>query len=178
VLSNISYTSLPDPVRDGLQEFLARGGSILFTGGDRSYGSGGYVGTQLADLLPLRPSRDDWLPRPFGPTLILQPGHPILKGIEIPTMAFFNEVELNVGGVEIARYVRTQRLPHPLIAERSSDAGTILAVALDLTLTGEWKDRGRFARNCVAYLLQQSRIVPPQKRSNLHRGALSTCCAT
>ena len=178
VLSNISYTSLPDPVRDGLQEFLARGGSVLFTGGDRSYGSGGYVGTQLADLLPLRPSRDDWLPHPFGPTLILQPGHPILKGIEIPTMAFFNELDLNVGGVEIARYVRTQRLPHPLIAERSSDAGTILAVALDLTLTGEWKDRGRFAQNCVAYLLQQSRIVPPQKRSNLHRGALSTCCAT
>jgi len=178
VLSNISYTSLPDPVRDGLQEFLARGGSVLFTGGDRSYGSGGYVGTQLADLLPLRPSRDDWLPHPFGPTLILQPGHPILMEIEIPTMAFFNELDLNVGGVEIARYVRTQRLPHPLIAERSSDAGTILAVALDLTLTGEWKDRGRFARNCVAYLLQQSRIVPPQKRSNLHRGALSTCCAT
>jgi uncharacterized membrane protein len=178
VLSNISYTSLPDPVRDGLQEFLARGGSVLFTGGDRSYGRGGYVGTQLADLLPLRPSRDDWLPHPFGPTLILRPGHPILKGIEIPTMAFFNELDLNVGGVEIARYVRTQRLPHPLIAERSSDAGTILAVALDLTLTGEWKDRDRFAQNCVAYLLQQSRIAPPQKRSNLHRGALSTCCAT
>jgi uncharacterized membrane protein len=178
VLSNISYTSLPDPVRDGLQEFLARGGSVLFTGGDRSYGSGGYVGTQLADLLPLRPSRDDWLPHPFGPTLILQPGHPILKGIEIPTMAFFNELDLNVGGVEIARYVRTQRLPHPLIAERRSDAGTILAVALDLTLTGEWKDRNRFAQNCAEYLLQQSRILPPQTRSNLHRGAPSTCCAT
>jgi hypothetical protein len=93
-------------------------------------------------------------------------------------MAFFNEVELNVGGVEIARYSRAQRLPHPLIAERSANAGTILAVALDLTLTGEWKDRDHFAQNCVAYLLQQSRIVPPQERSNLHRGAVSTCCAT
>lgn len=178
VLSNVSYASLSEGVRDGLLGYLEQGGAMLITGGKQSYGSGGYAGTELADLLPLLPSRDDWLPHPFGPTLILQPGHPILKGIEIPTMAFFNEVELNVGGVEIARYVRAQRLPHPLIAERSSNAGTVLAVALDLTLTGEWKDRGRFAQNCVAYLLQQSRIVPPQKRSNFHRGALSTCCAT
>jgi hypothetical protein len=178
VLSNVGYASLPEGVRDGLRGYLEQGGAMLITGGKQSYGSGGYAGTELADLLPLLPSRDDWLPHPFGPTLILQPGHPILKGIEIPVMAFFNEVELNVGGVEIARYVRTRRLPHPLIAERSSNAGTILAVALDLTLTGEWKDRGRFAQNCVAYLLQQSRIVPPQKPRNLRRGALSVCCAT
>ena len=178
VLSNVSYASLPEGVRDGLRGYLEQGGAMLITGGKQSYGSGGYADTELADLLPLRPSRDDWLPHPFGPTLILQPGHPILKGIEIPTMAFFNELDLNVGGVEIARYVRTQRLPHPLIAERRSDAGTILAVALDLTLTGEWKDRNRFAQNCAEYLLQQSRILPPQTRSNLHRGAPSTCCAT
>ncbi|HZY31519.1 MAG TPA: hypothetical protein VFF86_07735, partial [Candidatus Methylomirabilis sp.] len=133
----------------------------------------------------------------FGPTLILQPGHPILKGIEIPTMAFFNELDLNGGAVEIAQYRKASkagivgggdpgggqiqgggRRPMPLIAERSTGAGTILAVALDLTLTGEWKDRHRFAQNCVEYLLQRSRIVPPQKRSDLHRGAMFTCCAT
>ena len=197
VLSNVSYASLPEGVRDGLRGYLEQGGAMLITGGKQSYGSGGYAGTELADLLPLRPSRDDWLPHPFGPTLILQPGHPILKGIEIPTMAFFNELDLNGGAVEIAQYRKASkagivggrdpgggqiqgggRRPMPLIAERRSDAGTILAVALDLTLTGEWKDRGRFAQNCVKYLLQQSRIVPPQKRSNLHRGAPSTCCGT
>jgi hypothetical protein len=170
---------------------------MLITGGKQSYGSGGYADTELADLLPLRPSRDDWLPHPFGPTLILQPGHPILKGIEIPTMAFFNELDLNGGAVEIAQYRKASkagivgggdpgggqiqgggRRPMPLIAERRSDAGTILAVALDLALTGEWKDRNRFAQNCAEYLLQQSRIVPPQKRSSLHRGAPFTCCAT
>lgn len=46
----------------------------------------------------------------------------------------------------------------PLIAERSADSGTILAIALDLTLTGDWNDRDRFAQNCVEYLLQRSRI--------------------
>jgi len=197
VLSNVSYTSLPEGVRDGLRGYLEQGGAMLITGGMQSFGSGGYAGTELADLLPLLPSRDDWLPHPFGPTLILQPGHPILKGIEIPTMAFFNELDLNGGAVEIAQYRKASkagivgggdpgggqiqgggRRPMPLIAERRSDAGTILAVALDLALTGEWKDRGRFAQNCVEYLLQQSRIVPPQKRSDLHRGAIVPCCVT
>lgn len=180
VLSNVSYANLPEPVREGLRGYLEGGGSMLITGGMRSYGSGGYANTELADLLPLRPSRDDWLPHPFGPTLILQPKHPILQQVEIPTMAFFNELDLNSGAVEIAQYRKASKAgiaggrdpggrqiqggghrPMPLIAERGSGGGTILAVALDMTLTGEWKDRDRFARNCVDYLLQRSRIVSP-----------------
>ena len=186
VLSNISYPSLPEALRDGLQKYLGHGGSVLVTGGRQSYGSGGYAGTELADLLSLRPSRDDWLPHPFGPTLILQPGHPILRGIEIPTMAFFNELDVNGGAVEIAQYRKGSkaafaggrdpgggeiqgggRRPMPLIAERRSGGGTVLAIALDMTLTGDWKDRDRFAQNCIEYLLQQSRIEPPQKRGEL-----------
>ncbi|MBI3781024.1 MAG: hypothetical protein HY278_08225, partial [candidate division NC10 bacterium] len=145
VLSNISYASLPEAVRDGLQGYLSHGGSVLVTGGQQSYGSGGYAGTELADLLPLRPSRDDFGYHPYGPTLLLQPGHPIFKGVEIPTMGFFNELELNGGAVEIAQYrkafartiivdpgnpARTviegggARLPMPLIAERSVGAGS------------------------------------------------------
>lgn len=182
VLSNINYGSLPEAVRDGLPDYLARGGSVLITGGKQSYGSGGYAGTVLADLLPLRPSRDDWAPHPFGPTLILQPDHPILRGVVILTMAFFNELDLGSGAVEIAQYRKGSkaafagggdpgggeiqgggRRPMPLIAERSVGSGTILAIALDMTLTGDWKDRDRFAQNCVEYLLQRSRIQPFQR---------------
>ena len=177
ILSNLSYASLPDAVRDGLQGYLSQGGSVLVTGGQQSYGSGGYAGTELADLLPLRPSRDDWLPHPFGPTLILQPGHPILKDVEILAMASFNELDLGSGAIEIARYVRTQRLPHPLIAERRVGSGTMLAIALDMTLTGDWRDRDRFAQNCVEYLLQRSRIEPHEKQSHLYHKA-KACCAT
>ncbi len=174
VLSNVSYAMLPEVVRDGLRDYLARGGSVLVTGGDRSYGSGGYAGTELADLLPLRPSRPDWLPHPFGAVLIVQPDHPILRGIAIPTMASFNELELNSGSVEIAQYVRAQRLPWPLIAERMSSAGTVLAIALDMALpldSGIWKDRSRFAQNCVEYLLQRSRIAPAQGRAGSAQGS-------
>ena len=179
VLSNVSYDSLPDLVRDGLADYLGRGGSLLVSGGKQSYGSGGYAGTALADLLPLKPSRDDWLPHPFGPTLILQPGHPILREAVIPTMAFFNELDLGSGAVEIAQYRKGSkaafagggtpgggevqgggRRPMPLIAERSVGSGTILAIAMDMTLTGDWNDRDRFAQNCVEYLLQRSRIEP------------------
>jgi hypothetical protein len=197
ILSNISYASLPEGVRDGLPGYLEQGGSLLITGGKQSFGSGGYAGTQLADLLPLRPTRDDWLPHPFGPTFILQPNHPILRGVVVPTMAFFNELDLSGGAVEIAQYRKASkagivgggdpgggqiqgggRRPMPLIAERRPGAGTVLAVALDLTLTGEWKDRDHFARNCVDYLLQQSRILPIQKRGDLYRGEPRPCCAT
>lgn len=196
ILSNISYASLPESVREGLRAYLAHGGSVLITGGKQSYGSGGYAATELADLLPLRPSRDDWLPHPFGPTLILQPGHSILKGVEIPTMAFFNELDLNGDALEIAEYRKASkagivggrdpgggeiqgggRRPMPLIAERSVGAGTVLAVALDMMLTGDWRDRDRFAQNCVEYLLQRSRIDPPKKRSDLYHGVI-VCCAT
>lgn len=184
VLSNVGYDSLPEAVRDGLPDYLARGGSLLVSGGKQSYGSGGYAGTALANLLPLKPSRDDWLPHPFGPTLILQPDHPILRGVVILTMAFFNELDLGAGAVEIAQYRKGSkaafagggnpgggevqgggRRPMPLIAERSVGSGTILAIALDMTLTGDWKDRDRFAQNCVEYLLQRSRVRPLETQS-------------
>lgn len=185
ILSNVSYHSLPEAVRDGLADYLERGGSLLITGGNQSYGSGGYADTALADLLPLKPSRDDWLPHPFGPTLIFQPGHPILKDVVIPTMAFFNELDLNSGAQEIAQYRKASkaafaggrdpggreiqgggRRPMPLIAERSVGQGTVLAIAMDMTLTGDWQDRDLFAQHCIEYLLQRSRIdslEPPKE---------------
>jgi len=165
VLSNVSYGALPEALRDGLRDYLARGGSMLVTGGNRSYGSGGYAGTDLAALLPFRPAREDFGYHPYGPTYIVQPGHPILKEVTIPTMAFFNELELNIGTVEIAQYIRARRLPWPLIAERISSAGTVLALALDMNLTGDWKDRDRFAQNCVEYLLRRSQIPTPRSRA-------------
>ena len=180
VLSNVSYDSLPEAVRDGLADYLARGGSLLVSGGKQSYGSGGYAGTALADLLPLKPSRDDFVYNPYGPTLLLQPMHPILRGVALPPMGYFNELELNSGAVEIAQYRKGSkaaftggrdpggrevggggRRPMPLIAERSLGQGTILAIAVDMALPMDkdvWKDRERFAQNCVEYLLQRSRI--------------------
>lgn len=184
ILSNASYGSLPEAVRDGLADYLARGGAVLVTGGKQSYGSGGYAGTALADLLPLKPRRDDFGYNPYGPTLLLQPRHPILQGVALPPMGYFNDLELNSGAVEIAQYRKGSkaafagggdpggreiagggRRTMPLIAEKSVGQGTILAIALDMALPLDkdvWKDRDRFARNCIEYLLQRSGIQPPE----------------
>ncbi len=177
ILSNIRYDAIPEAMRNELADYLAGGGTLLVSGGKQAYGSGGYAGTPFATLLPLMPTRDDWLTHPFGPTLIFRPDHPILKDVIIPTMAFFNELDLNSGAQEIAQYRKASkaafvgggdpggrviegggRRPMPLIAEQSVGSGTVLAIALDMTLTGDWKDRDRFAQNCVAYLLQRSTI--------------------
>ena len=104
-------------------------------------------------------------------------------------MAFFNELDVNGGAVEIAQYRKGSkaafaggrdpgggeiqgggRRPMPLIAERRSGGGTVLAIALDMTLTGDWKDRDRFAQNCIEYLLQQSRIGESKKHGSLDQG--------
>jgi len=106
--------------------------------------------------------------------------HPILQGVALPPMGYFNELELNSGAVEIAQYRKGSkaaftggrdpgggevggggRRPMPLIAEKSVGQGTILAIAIDMALPMDkdvWKDRERFAQNCVEYLLQRSKI--------------------
>lgn len=182
ILSNVSYAGLPDAVRDGLADYLALGGSVLVTGGKQSYGSGGYAGTTFGDLLPLKPRGDDFGYNPYGPTLLLQPNHPILRGITLPPMGYFNDLELNSGSIEIAQYRKASKAAFagggnpggreiaggghrvmPLVAERSVGQGAILAIAMDMALPLDqesWKDRERFAQNCVEYLMQRSRIQP------------------
>lgn len=214
ILSDTPYQSLPSEVQKGLVEFVQKGGSLLVTGGPNAYGSGGYAGTDIGDVLPLKPSRTDWLPHPFGPTFIIQPGHPILSGVTIITMAHFNELDLNSGAVEIAQYRAASkagvqaggmtgagtpiggpgtpavpggvgigvvpsptgageaggiqgggRRPMPLVAEGRSGSGTVIAIALDLTQTGSWKDRDLFVVNTIKYLMERSKLGPPKPKS-------------
>lgn len=105
ILSDIPYRDLPLEVQGGLVDFIQQGGTLFVTGGSRAYGSGGYGGTDLGAILPLKPIRTDWVPHPFRPTLILQPPHPILQGVIVLTMAHFNELGLNSSGANlIAEY--------------------------------------------------------------------------
>lgn len=183
MLSNARYDSLPEPVRHGIAGYLAIGGSVLVTGGKQSYGSGGYAGTALGDLLPLKPRGDDFGYHPYGPTLPIQPNHPVLQGVMLPPMGYFNDLQLSSDAVEIAQYRKASKAAFagggnpggreiaggghrimPLVAERLVGQGTILAIAMDMALPldkDSWKDRERFARNCVDYLLQRSHIRSP-----------------
>jgi hypothetical protein len=50
------------------------------------------------------------------------------------------------------------RAAMPLIAERRYGEGVVLAIALDMNATGEWRDRDNLALNAVRYLLDQSKL--------------------
>ena len=49
----------------------------------------------------------------------------------------------------------------PLVAERRQGKGLVLAVALDMNATGEWRDRDTFAVNLIRYGLDQSTLPAP-----------------
>lgn len=161
ILSNIPYSSLPPNVQKGLVEFLEKGGSLLITGGSQSFGSGGYMGTDLAPLLPLTPLPGDWKIHPFGAAVPLQPDHPALSGVTLPVVANFNDTNPSPGASVITQYPR-RGLP-PLMAEKGSGAGTVFAVAFDLAELsgGGWPDENKFVLNLLTYLLGRSRLGPP-----------------
>jgi Ca-activated chloride channel homolog len=54
VLADVPRAALPDTALAGLESFVRDGGGLLVAGGTQSFGPGGYLGTRMASLLPLR----------------------------------------------------------------------------------------------------------------------------
>ena len=62
VLADVPRAALPDAAIAALETFVRGGGGLLVAGGTQSFGPGGYLGTRLATILPLRldvPARDE-----------------------------------------------------------------------------------------------------------------------
>lgn len=178
VLSNVPLGAVPSDIRDGLPDFLSKGGSLLMTGGSGGFGSGGYQA--IAPLLPfgLR-GGTDWRANPFKPILLLQPGHPIFSGVGFPTIGAFNDMNPRPGAEELAQYPGGGLAPSgvaggggakfvsPLVAELGVGSGVVLGVAFDLgaEIRGGWGGGPQFVRNLVWYLVDRSLLTPrpPQK---------------
>jgi len=173
ILSNIPYGALPPAVREGLPEFVRRGGSLLITGGPNAYGSGGYQ--SVASLIPFEiRAESDWIAVPFKAVILLQPDHPILAGVTFQTVGILNDLNpKKSGAVEIARYaggatfdpsgrVIGSRFPSPLIAEQRGDQGTVLGIALDVgrEVRAGWTNGPRFLQNVLTYLVGRSPLKP------------------
>lgn len=94
ILADIPFGQLPPVLQSSLGRWVELGGSLLVTGGNNSFGLGGYADTPLGALLPLIPRSPDRLGHGFSPTLVLQPSHPIFSGVTTTTMANFNETTL------------------------------------------------------------------------------------
>ena len=54
ILNNVTAASIPSPFSEAISPFVRNGGGLITIGGDRSYGLGGYIGSSLETILPVR----------------------------------------------------------------------------------------------------------------------------
>ena len=176
VLSNIPYDAVPAAVREGLPEFVSKGGSLLITGGPNSFGSGGYQA--IATLVPFQfLGTNDWHAFPFQPVFPLQKNHPIFQGVTFRLMGTFNDLNPKPGAVLLAEYaggrVATGAafFQSPLIAEQQVGQGTVVGVTLDLGReVNGWEDGNRFVQNLLVYLVDRSPLTPKPEEDNEKEG--------
>jgi uncharacterized membrane protein len=142
---------------------VRKGGSLLVIGGSRSYGSGGYEGTDLGSILPFRILyQKDWQSSRRGQIEVLPPGHPVFSGIDpmrIPLVDFFNNMANSEGANLIAQFSKFNR--QPLIAERQVGNGTVFGIAFSMSqVSSQWPEGNQFFLNLVKYLLERSTVRP------------------
>ena len=176
VLANMAFPAMPGPVQEGLVQYVADGGALLITGGSQGFGSGGYQ--TVASIIPFQiRSNNDWRFTPYRPPVPIQPGHPILAGVNFITVGSLNDMNPRSDATEILQAAGGGSAaggavgggglrgggsyPYPLIAELHVGAGTVIGMALDLNEFAGMADRDLFVRNTMAYLLSVSRIGPP-----------------
>ena len=162
LLANVAYSSLPEAVQQGLVENVTAGGALLLTGGPQGFGSGGYQA--VAPILPFQiRSGSDWRQTPFRSPVPLQPGHPILAGVEFITVGAVNDMNPRPGATEILQAAGGGAAgggmyPYPLVCEIRVGAGLVLGIAFDLNEFSGMRDRDRFLQNTMTYLLSVSRL--------------------
>lgn len=53
ILNNISYRQLPQMLPEKIKNFVSAGGGLISIGGNRSFGLGGYINTEIEEISPL-----------------------------------------------------------------------------------------------------------------------------
>jgi hypothetical protein len=171
VLANIPFSSLPQPIQDGLVQYVQGGGALLITGGAQSFGSGGYKA--VTSLIPFQIRSDnDWRFISFRPPVPLQPGHPILAGVSFITVGTVNDMNPRPDATEILQSAGGGRAAvgtggsgggsylYPLIAEVRVGSGRVIGIAFDLNDFAGMRDRDLFVQNTLTYLFAASRGGP------------------
>ena len=170
VLANAPFSSLPQPIQDGLVDYVDGGGAVLITGGAHSFGSGGYKA--VAPIVPFEIRSDnDWRFIAFRPPIPLQPGHPIISGVTFITIGTVNDMNPRPGALEILQSAGGGSAGlragggvtgggsylYPLIAEVAAGSGRVVGIAFDLNDLAGMRDRDLFVQNTLTYLLATSR---------------------
>jgi hypothetical protein len=170
VLANTPFSSLPQPIQDGLVDYVGGGGAVLITGGAQSFGSGGYKA--VAPIIPFQIRSDsDWRFISFRPPVPLQPGHPIISGVTFITIGTVNDMNPRPDALEILQSAGGGGVGlraggtgtgggsylYPLIAEVGVGSGRVIGIAFDLNDLAGMRDRDLFVQNTLTYLLAASR---------------------
>ena len=171
VLANTPFSSLPQPIQDGLVDYVGGGGAVLITGGAQSFGSGGYKA--VASIIPFEIRSDsDWRFIAFRAPVPLQPGHPIISGVTFTTIGTVNDMNPRPGATEILQspgggsaglragggVTGGGSYLYPLIAEVGVGSGRVIGIAFDLNDLAGMRDRDLFVQNTLTYLLAASRV--------------------
>ncbi|HLG18276.1 MAG TPA: glutamine amidotransferase [Bdellovibrionota bacterium] len=127
-----------------LRNYVEKGGAFVMIGGDLSFGQGGYRGTPIDEILPVR-IRDDTMEisvTPFQPILTPQANHHPLSAGKIhpsdlkalPSLIGFHRVgELQENGVALFGHPseKTAGKPAPILAVREVAQGRAAALLVD-----------------------------------------------
>ncbi|MBI4678067.1 MAG: hypothetical protein HY748_10840 [Elusimicrobia bacterium] len=179
ILENFSYRrfNLPAAYLNGLKGFVAAGGALLVIGGEQAFGTGGYKGTPLEELLPvtLASSSEDYVRAKFSPRPA-SVSHPLLGIYEsqaaslaawqgLPPLfgyAKFGSVKEGVSVLLEHPNEKTQTGQGlPVMALKSYGRGKVLVISTDSTwrwrlgAASDWKLSsfyGRFWTRVVQYL--------------------------
>jgi uncharacterized membrane protein len=172
-----------------LANYVQEGGALFMLGGDLSFGSGGYAGTALESVLPVRlfsgPDLrvQEFRPVPAGPAA----AHPVLDlgepGIfeRLPPLGSFNQAQGVVPGAVVLLehpFERTEGGRAPLLAIREVGRGRVAALMTD----GAWRwnfvhagEGGRprayqrLFNNLLRWLIQDPGLQPLGLRANRSR---------
>ncbi|MBI5239510.1 MAG: hypothetical protein HY926_03490 [Elusimicrobia bacterium] len=181
ILENFSYqrfrAQIPPAYLDSLRGFVAAGGALLVVGGENAFSLGGYRGTPLDELLPVRLSArvPDFIPGRFQ-ARPAAPSHPLLQVADsaeesraawaaLPELDGYGQfVSVRPGSTVLAVHpqARTEAgEPAPIFAIRDYGRGKVMLVSSDSTwrwrLGGalDWRTSGFYARfwtRAVQYL--------------------------
>ena len=141
-----------------LTNYVSEGGTVIFLGGEKSFGLGGYAGTPVATLLPWQiAAHEPELAR--GTFAVSIPaagqGHPIVAGLDTElTLSSVNNpgvlkpgasalLTANIGGQQI-----------PVVAEQSFGKGRVLGIASNTQW--EWARKSDALRNAYGLFWRQA----------------------
>ncbi|HUS80831.1 MAG TPA: FixH family protein, partial [Armatimonadota bacterium] len=139
VLSDIEAGALGGDFLGRLAAWVRGGGALAMLGGEDSFGAGGYAGTPLAGLLPVRISDGEGLladPLRASPTGEGELGRALrASGIEgwdrLPLLGGMNAVAGATAGAEVAVQALAGGAPRgPMVATCRAGAGRALAVTV------------------------------------------------